>query len=203
MTTNVAVIHYSSTGNVHALAQAEVDGAQKAGAETRLLKVAELAPAEAIEANEEWKAHAEATQDLAEASPDDMLWADAVIFGSPTRYGAMTSQLKQFIDQLGPLWAEGKLVDKVYSAFTSSQTNHGGQESTILSINNAFYHWGGVIVGPGYADPIQFEHGNPYGASHVSGAGGPGRVETEAARFQGQRVAQIATALKRGLRAPD
>lgn len=203
MTTNVAVIHYSATGNVHTLAEAEVEGAQKAGADVRLLKVAELAPAEAIEENDAWKAHADATKELPEASPDDMLWADAVIFGSPTRYGAMTSQLKQFIDQLGPLWAEGKLVDKVYSAFTSSQTKHGGQESTILSINNAFYHWGGVIVGPGYADPIQFEHGNPYGASHVSGSGGPGDTELEAARFQGRRVADIATALKFGLSAQN
>jgi len=196
---NVAVIHYSSTGNVHALAEAVCEGAEKAGAEVRLRKVAELAPQDAIEANDEWKAHAEATRDLPEASHDDLLWADAVVFGSPTRYGVMTSQLKQFIDSSGPLWAEGKLADKVYSAFTSSQTPHGGQESTILSIANVFYHWGGVIVPPGYADPIQFEAGNPYGASHVSASGKPGDAQLDAARFQGRRVAEVAEALKKGL----
>jgi NAD(P)H dehydrogenase (quinone) len=197
-TTHVAVIHYSATGNVHALADAVAEGAQKAGAETRVLRVAELAPAEAIEANEEWKAHHERTKDLPEATPDDMLWADAVVFGSPTRYGAMTSQLKQFIDQLGPLWMNGDLEDKVYSSFTSTQTRHGGQESTILSMNNTFYHWGGVIVGPGYTDAVQFESGNPYGTSHVSGAGAPGETEVKAARHQGRRVAEMAAALKRG-----
>ena len=87
--------------------------------------------------------------------------------GAPTRYGLPAAQLKQFLDQTGPLWGAGKLVNKVGGSFTASATAHGGQESTVLAINNTFYHWGSIIVGPGYADPVQFEAGNPYGASHT------------------------------------
>ena len=203
MTTNVAVVYYSATGSVHKLAQAAVTAAEGAGAEVRLRKVHELAPDEAVKSNEGWAAHALETQDVTEASPDDLEWADVILLGTPTRYGLPTAQLKQFIDQTGPLWGTGKLVDKVVSSFTSAGTAHGGLESTILALNNTFYHWGSIIVGPGYADPIQFQAGNPYGTSHVSnnGATPPGEVELGAMAFQTTRAVKIATALKAGLAA--
>jgi NAD(P)H dehydrogenase (quinone) len=197
----VAVIYYSATGSVYTLAQAAAEAAEKAGAEVRLRKVHELAPKEAIASNEGWSKHSLETENVAEASLEDLEWADVVLLGSPTRYGLPTAQLKQFLDTTGPLWAEGKLVNKVASSFTSAGTSHGGQESTILAINNTFYHWGAIIVGPGYADPIQFQAGNPYGTSHVSanGSNPPGDTELAAIAFQTRRATEIGAALKRGL----
>ena len=200
---SVAVIYYSATGSVHAMARAAAEAAEKAGADVRLRKVHELAPREAVESNEGWSKHALETQDVPEATLDDLEWADAVLLGSPTRYGLPTAQLKQFLDTTGPLWGAGKLVNKVASSFTSAGTAHGGQESTILAINNTFYHWGAIIVPPGYADPVQFQAGNPYGTSHVSanGANPPGEVELSAIAFQATRATEIARALKVGLAA--
>jgi NAD(P)H dehydrogenase (quinone) len=193
MAVKVAVIYYSSTGTTYRLAQAVEEGARGTGAEVRLRKVRELAPEEAIASNEGWAQHRQETQDVEEATLDDLTWADAIIFGTPTRYGLPTAQLKQFIDTTGPLWATGKLVNKVVSSFTSAATLHGGQESTILALNNTFYHWGSIIVGPGYADPIQFQSGNPYGVSFKSDNGQtrPDEIALNAARFQGHRVAEI------------
>ena len=198
---NVAVIYYSATGSVHTLAEAAAKAAEGEGAEVRLRKVHELAPKEAIESNEGWSAHALETENLPEATLDDLEWADVILLGTPTRYGLPTAQLKQFIDSTGPLWGAGKLINKVASSFTSTGTAHGGQESTILALNNTFYHWGSIIVGPGYADPIQFQAGNPYGTSHISnnGANPPGETELAAIGFQTRRAIQIADALKRGL----
>ncbi|MEU7898326.1 NAD(P)H-dependent oxidoreductase [Nonomuraea sp. NPDC049152] len=116
---------------------------------------------EAISANPAWAQHRQDTADVAEACHDDLAWADAVLFGTPTRFGNPACQLRQFIDTTGPQWYQGKLADKVYSAFTASNTAHGGQESTLLALGNTFYHWGGIIVPPGYTDPIQFQSGNP------------------------------------------
>ena len=115
VTPKVAIIYYSSTGTIHAMAQDYAKGLENAGAEVRIRKVHELAPPEAIAANEAWAQHAEATKDVPEATADDVLWADAVVFGTPTRYGNVSAQLKQFIDTLGPQWAQGLLADKVYS----------------------------------------------------------------------------------------
>ncbi|MBB6346653.1 NAD(P)H:quinone oxidoreductase [Nonomuraea muscovyensis] len=198
MTVNVAVIYYSSTGTVHALARAVAEGAEKAGATVRLRRVAELAPAHAVESDPAWQAHIERTADIPEAALDDLEWADAVLFGTPTRYGTVAAQLKQFIDTTGPLWQRGRLAGKVYGAFTAGATAHGGQESTLLSLGNVFYHWGGIIVPPGYTDPVQFRLGNPYGTSFVSAMGGePGEVELEAAAHQGRRAAATAALLAR------
>ncbi|MGY0002297.1 NAD(P)H:quinone oxidoreductase [Micromonospora sp. I033] len=194
----VAIIYYSATGTVHALARAAADGAEKAGAQVRLRKVAETAPPEAINARPEWVQHIQDTADVGEAGPDDLDWADAVLFGTPTRFGNVASQLKAFIDTTGGLWYQGRLADKVYSAFTASNTAHGGQESTILALGNVFYHWGGIIVPPGYTDPVQFQTGNPYGTSHVAGDGPPGDVVLEGARYQARRVVDTAAALKAG-----
>lgn len=195
---NVAIIYYSATGTVHALAQAAADGAEKAGAHVRLRKVAELAPPEAISAKPAWAQHLQDTADVAEASLDDLAWADAVLFGTPTRFGNPASQLRAFIDTTGGLWFHGKLADKVYSAFTASNTTHGGQESTLLTLGNTFYHWGGIIVPPGYTDPVQFQSGNPYGTSHVAGDGPPSEVALQAARHQARRVVGTAASFKAG-----
>jgi NAD(P)H dehydrogenase (quinone) len=193
-----AIIYYSATGTVHALARAAGEGAEKAGALVRLRRVAELAPPAAISANPAWDQHLRDTADVAEASLDDLAWADVVLFGTPTRFGNVASQLKAFIDATGPLWMQGGLAGKVYSAFTASNTAHGGQETTLLALGNVFYHWGGIIVPPGYTDPVQFKSGNPYGTSHVAGQGPPGDVALEAARYQARRAVDTAAALKVG-----
>ena len=195
---NAAIIYYSSTGTVHALASAAAEGAEKAGARVRLRKVAESAPAEAIDAKPAWGQHLRDTADVAEASLDDLDWADVVLLGTPTRFGNPTSQIRAFLETTGGLWQQGRLADKVYSAFTASSTAHGGQESTLLALGNTFYHWGGIIVPPGYTDPVQFQTGNPYGTSHVAGDGPPTDVALEAARFQARRAVDTAAALKAG-----
>ncbi|MEV7866002.1 NAD(P)H:quinone oxidoreductase [Streptomyces sp. NPDC088124] len=195
---NVAIVCYSQTGTVHSLARAVAEGAEKAGAQVRVLKVAETAPAEAVEGKPEWARHLRETADVAEVALDDLERADAVLFGTPTRFGNPASQLRAFIDTTGPLWFTGKLADKVYSAFTASNTAHGGQESTILALSNTFYHWGGIIVPPGYTDPVHFTSGNPYGTSHVVGEGAPSGTTLQAAAHQGRRVTETATALKAG-----
>jgi NAD(P)H dehydrogenase (quinone) len=195
---NVAIIYYSATGTVHALAEAVAEGAEKAGAHVRLRKVAETAAPEVVNARPEWAQHVQDTADVAEAALDDLAWADVVLFGTPTRFGNPASQLRAFIESTASLWLQGKLADKVYSAFTASNTAHGGQESTILALANTFYHWGGVIVPPGYTDPIQFQSGNPYGTSHVAGGGPPDDVALQAARYQAQRAVDTAAALKAG-----
>lgn len=195
---NAAIIYYSATGNVHALAQAVAEGAEKAGAQVRLRKIAETAPPEVVDIRPEWRQHLQDTADIAEASLDDLDWADIVLFGTPTRFGNPASQLRVFIESTAPLWLQGKLAGKVYSAFTASNTAHGGQESTILALGNTFYHWGGIIVPPGYTDPIQFKSGNPYGTSHVAGSGAPDETILEAARHQARRAVDIAAALKIG-----
>jgi NAD(P)H dehydrogenase (quinone) len=195
---NAAIIYYSATGTVHTLAQAAADGAEKAGAQVRLRKVAELAPPEAINARPAWGQHIRDTADVAEATLDDLDWADVVLFGTPTRFGNPASQLRAFIDSTGSLWWDGRLAGKVYSAFTASNTLHGGQESTILALGNTFYHWGGIIVPPGYTDPVQLKSGNPYGTSHVAGDGPPDGTALEAARYQARRAVDTAAALKAG-----
>jgi NAD(P)H dehydrogenase (quinone) len=191
--TNVAVIYYSSTGNVHALAEAVADGAAHAGAEVRLRRVAELAPAEAIDANDAWRAHVEATAAVPVASLEDLRWADGFAFGSPTRYGNISAQLKQFLDTTGPLWAAGELSDKAATGFTSAINAHGGNESTVLALYNTMHHWGAIVVAPGYTDQaVAAAGGNPYGTAHASGGGPPGPDVLEAARHQGTRLARIA-----------
>ncbi|ACU62786.1 NAD(P)H:quinone oxidoreductase [Chitinophaga pinensis] len=194
----VAIIYYSQTGTTHLLAKAIEEGAKAAGAETRLLKVKETAPDELWGNNPVWKQHIEETSGVSEASNDDLEWADAIIFGSPTRYGLPAAQIKNFIDQTGALWAKGALTNKIGSSFTSTATLHGGQEATILALNTAFYHWGMIIVSPGYVEPSQFQSGNPYGTSFTSQNGklDPDEIAITAAKLQGRRVAEIAAKFK-------
>lgn len=207
MTVKVAVIYYSATGTVHALAQALAEGAASAGAEVRLRRAAELAPEGAIDQNPLWRQHVDAVAgSVSEASLDDLVWADAYAFGTPTRFGLPSAQLKQFIDQAGGLWREGKLADKPVTAFTSAFNRHGGNEATILSLGNVFYHWGSLIVPPGYTDPVvSAAGGNPYGTSFATGptGDGPDAAALEAARYQGRRLTQITIRLVAGRGATD
>ena len=197
---HVAVIYYSSTGTVAELARLIADAAEHAGSDVRLRRAAELAPQTAIDANPAWAANAAATADIMEAAHEDVLWADAVIFGTPTRFGNVTSQLKQYLDTLGGLWQQGRLADKVYSGFTASATKHGGQESTLLALYQTVHHFGGILVTPGYTDPAKFSDGNPYGTSHVGGPDTPLDDDARtAARIQAERVVKFTKAIKHGL----
>lgn len=200
MTTPVklAIVYYSATGTITEIAKELHDVGIKSGAEVRLLKAAELAPQAAIDSNPAWAANHTATGHIAVATPEDVEWADAVIFGTPTRFGNVSSQLKQFIDTLGGLWAQGKLADKVYSGFVSTATPHAGQESTLLALYNSVHHFGGITVTPGFTDPAKFVDGNPYGTSHVDAQGNNPVNDTTrtAARIQAERVVKIAAQLK-------
>ena len=169
MDLKLAVIYYSSTATVDSMARRVALAGEKAGAEVSLRQVDELAPPAAIDSNPAWRDHLDATADEPKAQPDDVVWADAVLFGTPTRFGNVASQLKNFLDQLGPQWGKGQLADKVYAGFTASQTEHGGQETTLLALYNTMYHFGGILVPPGYTDPVKFQDGNPYGVGHVTG----------------------------------
>ncbi|WP_306211794.1 NAD(P)H:quinone oxidoreductase [Actinoplanes sp. RD1] len=195
----LSIIYYSSTGTIHGMAERLQQAGEKAGAEVRLRQVAELAPQEAIASNAAWSQHFDRTKDEPKATADDIVWADAVLFGSPTRYGNVASQLKQFLDTLGPQWAQGQLADKAYAGFTASQTAHGGQESTLLALYNTIHHFGGILVTPGYTDPLKFADGNPYGVSHVTGPSNDAPLtdaETAALDHMAQRIVSVAAKLK-------
>jgi NAD(P)H dehydrogenase (quinone) len=169
MASRVAIVYYSATGTVDAMARRAAQTAEKAGAEVRLRHVAETAPDEAVKSQDAWVEHRSDVDDEPVASPDDLEWADVVLLGTPTRFGSAASQLQAFIDTLGPLWQQGGLADKIYAGFTASKTEHGGQETTLLSLYTNFIHWGGIIVAPGYTDEVKFVDGNPYGAGKVTG----------------------------------
>jgi len=201
----VAVVYYSATGAVHALAQAVAEGAGSAGAEVRLRRVAELAPPDAVDQDPRWRRHVDATASIAEAAVEDLGWADAFAFGTPSRFGAPAAQLKQFIDRTAALWREGALADKPVTAFTSAFHRHGGNEATILSLGNVFHHWGALIVPPGFTDPaVHAAGGNPYGTSFVTGPSGdgPDAAALEAARYQGRRLTRITARLLGDDRSP-
>ena len=196
---NVAIIYYSSTGTNAAVAEAVAEGAREAGAEVRVLLVSELAPDAAIDSNPKWRAFVDAHKDAPRATPADAVWADAIVFGTPTRFGNVAAQLKQYLDTLGGVWFQGQLADKVYAAFTSAMNTHGGQESTILSLYNSIHHFGGVIATNGYTDPSVFAAGgNPYGPSVTTGQAGDGPTEHDLAqaRYLGKRVATMAKKLR-------
>ncbi|MEV3992980.1 NAD(P)H:quinone oxidoreductase [Streptomyces sp. NPDC049837] len=196
MSPKIAVIYYSATGNVHTLAEAVAEGAEKAGAEVRLRRVPELAPEVAIDSLPAWREHVEATRHVEVATLDDLSWADAYAFGTPTRYGNVSSQLKQFLDTTGGLWQQGTFVDKPATGFVSAANTHGGNESTLLALYNTFHHWGSLIVSPGFTDPAVYAAGgNPYGTAHPSSAGAPGDEVLNAARYQGRRLAGITARL--------
>jgi NAD(P)H dehydrogenase (quinone) len=192
----LAVIYYSTYGTNYQMAEVAAAAAQEGGAEVRLRKVRETAPQEVVQAQDAWANHAKATEDIPEATPDDMVWANAYLVSAPTRYGGAASQMRSFIDTLGPIWQEGKLADKPATAMTSAQNPHGGQETTLLSLYYTFMHWGALIVPPGYTDQSVFESGgNPYGAS-VTATGEPLTEQDKAViRHQAQRLVAFAQKL--------
>ena len=175
---NAAIICCSAT--VHALAQAAAEGAEKAGANMRIRKVAELAPPEAISAKPISAQHLQNTTDIDQATFGDLAWADVVLLGTPTRFGNPASQLRAFIDTAGPLW------------------HRGGLAGALLALGNVFYHGGDIVVPPCYTDPVQFQSGNPCGTSRVADDGPPSDVALEAARCQAQRAVDAAATLKTG-----
>ncbi|MFC4101949.1 NAD(P)H:quinone oxidoreductase [Paenibacillus xanthanilyticus] len=196
---NTAIIYYSSTGTNYQLAQWAAEGAKEAGAEVKVLKVQETAPQSAIDSNPAWKAHVEAAKDVPVVQLADLEWADAIIFSVPTRFGNVPSQMKAFLDTTGGLWFNGKLVNKVVSAMSSAQNAHGGQEATILSLYTTMYHWGAIIAGPGYTDPVTFSSGgNPYGTSVTVNQEGKMIEDVRAAVIhQAKRTVDIAGRVKR------
>ncbi len=198
--TKVLVLYYSSYGHIETMAQAVAEGARKvAGTEVTIKRVPELVPPEVAKAS-----HFKTDQAAPIATVDELPNYDAIIVGTPTRFGNMTAQMKNFLDQTGGLWFKGALIGKVGSVFTSSATQHGGQESTILSTHTVLLHHGLVVVGLPYscADQMGVEEikgGSPYGASTIAGADGsrqPSAKELGMARFQGEHVAKIAAKLK-------
>lgn len=196
---NLAIIYYSMTGNNYKMSTWAGEAAREAGAQVKLLKVRELAPESVVNGNSAWKANAEQTRDIAEASPSDLEWADAIIFSSPSRFGGTASQLKQFLDTTGGLWAQGKLQNKVVSAMSSAGNPHGGQEQTILQIYTTMYYWGAIVVAPGYTDPVLYAAGgNPYGTSATiaeSGMVDPEKIQ-KAVAYQTRRVLEVTGKLK-------
>lgn len=200
MAVNVLIAFYSRTGSVEALAKAVAEGARSAGAEVRLRRAREVVGPEVMAKAEGWAESAARMNAAYEAPTEaDAEWADAFVFGTPTRFGNVSSELKAYIDGLGGLWSQGKLNNKVGSVFTSTASPHGGNETTIVSLYNPMAHLGLIIVPLGYADPVVFKAGTPYGASAVVNgqtSTAPSADDLEVARFQGRRVAQVAAALK-------
>lgn len=196
----LTIVYYSSTGTNYHMAKAAEEAAIAQGADVRFVRVRELAPEAAIASNPAWKAHLEETATVPVVSLDDIGWADAVIFSTPTRFGNVAAQMKQFLDTTGSLWAQGKLTNKVVSAMTSASNMHGGQEATILSLYTSMYHWGAIVVAPGYTDPsIMDAGGNPYGASVTVDSSGKFDTKVlDAVKHQARRVVTVAAALKRG-----
>ena len=193
--TKVLVLYYSAYGHIEKMAEAVAEGVRSAGAEVDIKRVPELVPDDVARAS-----YYKMDQAAPIATPDELANYDAVIVGSGTRYGTVTSQMRNFWDQTGGLWAQGKLVGKVGSVFTSSATQHGGQESTILGFMTTLLHHGMIVVGLPYAFQGQMgleeiKGGSPYGASTITGGDGsrqPSAIELEAARYQGAHVAKIA-----------
>ncbi|WMM24521.1 NAD(P)H:quinone oxidoreductase [Tissierella sp. MB52-C2] len=196
----LAVIYYSSTGINYKLAKMAEEGALEAGAEVRVLKVQELAPEAAIDSNPAWRANVEATKDIPIATSADLDWADAIIFSMPTRFGNLPSQMKQFLDMQGGMWAQGKLTNKVVSAMASAGNPNGGQEVTVKSLYTSMMHWGAIIVPPGFTDDSIYKAGgNPYGTSVTQGQDG-NMVEdvNDAVKHQAKRTVEVASWIKKG-----
>lgn len=196
--TKVLVLYYSAYGHIEAMANAVAEGAREAGATVDIKRVPELVPAEVAKAS-----YYKVDQAAPIAKVEDLANYDAIIVGTGTRFGRMASQMANFLDQAGGLWAKGALNGKVGAAFTSTATQHGGQETTLFSIITNLLHFGLVIVGLnyGYAGQMKLDEvvgGAPYGATTITGGDGsrqPSDVELEGARYQGRQVAEVAKKL--------
>ena len=192
---NLAIIFYSMSGTNLQMAKWAKEEAEAQGATVRLLKVEELAPEAVVMGNDVWRQTTESSKDIPVVTSEDIAWADSIIFSAPTRFGNMPSQLKQFIDTQGPIWAQGKTVNKVVSAMTSAGNLHGGHEATLLSLYTAMMHWGAIIVTPGYTDESIYKAGgNPYGASVTVDQEGKMVEDVEdAVRYQVRRTLALAS----------
>ena len=195
MTVKLAIIYYSSYGTNHQMASIAAEAAKAAGADVRLLKAPETAPADVVAGVDAWQAQAEKTADIPTATAEDMAWANAYLISAPTRFGIMASQMRAFIDTLGGVWAKGGLANKPVSAMTSAQNAHGGQETTLVSFYTTVMHWGGIVVAPGYTDDVIYKTGgNPYGYSHSQGKEFTEEVKS-AIGHQARRLVEVARKL--------
>ncbi len=204
MSAKVAVIFYSTYGHVYQLANAIEEGAKSAGAQTKLLQVKETLPDEVLEKMHALEAR-KAFSTLPFASVNDLTWADAIILGTPTRYGLPTAQMQTFIDSTGSLWGSGALIGKIGSAFSSTASQHGGQETTLTHLHTFFFHMGMLVSGVPYSakellNMDEISGGTPYGATTIAGPKGerhPTANELAIAKFQGKHVAELAAKLAR------
>jgi NAD(P)H dehydrogenase (quinone) len=203
--TKILILYYSSYGHLEQMSGAVAEGvARVAGTECVVKRVPEIVPPEVAQ-----KAGFKLDQAAPLATPDELANYDAIVFGTPTRFGNMAAQMRNFLDQTGGLWAKGALIGKIGSVFTSTASQHGGQETTITSFHTTLLHHGMVIVGLPYSHaPLsqtkEVAGGTPYGASCVTGAGAdlrmPSAIELEMCRFQGEHVAKLASQFVRGAR---
>lgn len=190
----IAVVFYSTYGTNHRIARIAARAAEEAGAKVRLRRAPETAPRQVVEGQEAWQNQLDAMQDIPEVTPADMDWADGYFFSSPTRYGDVASQMRAFIDTLGPVWQAGKLANKTFTATASAGNTHGGQEATILNLYTTAMHWGAILVPPGYADEIKFKDGgNPYGYS--TRAGEIDETGEKSIAFQARRLVEFTARL--------
>jgi NAD(P)H dehydrogenase (quinone) len=197
MTNNpkVLIVFYSRNASTEALALAIADGARKQGAEVRLRRARELVGPDVMAMAPGWAENAAAMNEkYAAPTADDAVWADAILFGTPTRFGSVASELKAYIDGLGGVWFQGKLNGKLGGVFGSTSSKHGGNESTLLSLYTVLAHLGLIIVPLGYSHPALFKAGTPYGATFVTAGDSqkPGEDDLEVARYQGERIAAVA-----------
>jgi len=196
--TRLLISFYSRTGSVEALATAAADAAREAGAEVRLRRAREVADEESMGQVKDWLESARRQNALYEVpTKDDAEWADAILFGTPCYFGSMATELKNFLDQLGPQWKRGALAGKVGGAFATASWPHGGTEVVTLSLYAPMAHLGMVIVPTGYTDEAMLEAGSPYGASAIVGAEhhAPRKEDLDAVRHQGRRMVAITGAL--------
>lgn len=196
MSVKLAIIYYSTYGTNHQMAEVAAEAAREAGAEVRVRRVRETAPESVVAGQDAWAAQVQKQSGVPEASYDDMEWADAYLFSAPTRFGVSASQMRAFIDTLGPLWGTGKLANKAVSAMTSAQNPHGGQETTLIGMYTTFMHWGCILVPPGYTDPAIFASGgNPYGTTSTATGEGLTDEVRASIRHQARRLVEIAAKL--------
>lgn len=198
----VLIAFYSRTGNTARIADAIAEGAaQVRHTEVELRRLPDLAAPSVIEANERWRT---SVADLAAKyrtleEPEQLAEYDGIILGSPTRYGVMAAELKHLLDQTGPMWMEGRFINKVGGAFTSVSTPHGGHETTLWSIMTAMANLGMILAPPGYTDKVFFRAGSPYGATATTRPDGPSEDDLAAARHQGARIAKVSGWIRHAL----
>ena len=192
--TRILVLFYSTYGHNQTVAERAVKAMESAGAEVRLRRIPETAPQEVIDGQEGWKAQQERASSIDAVSHDDITWADGLWLSAPVRFGGQSSQVRAWIDTLGPLWQQGKLLNKTVTATTSAQNPNGGVEQTLMNFYHAAMHWGAIPVVPAYGDGAKFsDGGNPYGFSHA--AGELTDEKTASIDYQARRLVEVTAKL--------